>query len=91
MPEFLEKQLGWFMKDFEITYKRQVKLGDKVLVYTKIKDWTKGVSTVAFRMELASTKKEVCSGSSAFALVDLNSGRNIPIPEWVIDRYSIKE
>ncbi len=91
MPEFLSKQLGWFLKDFDISYKRQVKLGDKVRVYTRIHDWTKGVSTVAFRMELASTQKEVCSGKGAFALVDLNTGRNIPIPDWVIERYSINE
>jgi YbgC/YbaW family acyl-CoA thioester hydrolase len=89
MDEFLSKGLGWFLQDFDISYKRPLKLGDIALVYTNIVELEKNGSVVAFRILNQQTNKLVATGKGKFALVDIQSARSIAIPDWVIERYSI--
>lgn len=91
MDEFLAKGLGWFLQDFTISYKRPLKLGDVAMVYTNIVELAKNGSIVAFRIVNEKTQKLVATGKGQFALVDIQSSRSIPIPDWVIERYSIPD
>ena len=91
MDEFLAKGLGWFLQDFTISYKRPLKLGDVAMVYTNIVELAKNGSIVAFRIVNEKTQKLVATGKGQFVLVDIQSSRSIPIPDWVIERYSIPD
>lgn len=91
MDEFLSKGLGWFLQDFDISFKRQLKLGEIALVYTRIISLEKTGSVVGFRMLNSKTQKLVAEGKGKFALVDIQSSRATTVPEWVIQRYSLKE
>jgi acyl-CoA thioester hydrolase/thioesterase-3 len=90
MDEFLSKGLGWFLQDYDISFKRQLKMGDVANVYTRIISLEKTGSIVGFRM-INSSNKLVAEGKGKFALVDINSARAVSVPEWVIERYSVKE
>jgi len=91
MDEFLSKGFGWFLQDFSISYKRPLKLGDVAMVYTNIVELAKNGSIVAFRIVNEKTQKLVATGKGQFALVDIQSSRSVPIPDWVIERYSIPD
>ena len=89
MDEFLSKGLGWFLQDFDISYKRPLKLGDTAMVYTNIMELQNNGSIVAFRILNQQSNKLVATGNGKFALVDIQSARSVAIPDWVIERYSI--
>jgi acyl-CoA thioester hydrolase/thioesterase-3 len=89
MDEFLSKGLGWFLQDFDISYKRPLKLGDTAMVYTNIMELQNNGSIVAFRILNQQSNKLVATGKGKFALVDIQSARSVAIPDWVIERYSI--
>ncbi len=91
MDEFLSKGLGWFLQDFNISYKRPLKLGDVAIVHTRIVELARNGSIVAFRIVNEKSQKLVATGTGQFALVDVQTSRSIPIPEWVIERYSVDE
>jgi acyl-CoA thioester hydrolase/thioesterase-3 len=86
MDEFLSKGLGWFLQDFDISYKRPLKLGDTAMVYTNIMELQNNGSIVAFRILNQQSNKLVATGKGKFALVDIQSARSVAIPEWVIER-----
>ena len=90
MDEFLNKGLGWFLQDFDISFKRQLKMGDVAQVYSRIISLEKTGSIVGFRMNNTSNKL-VAEGKGNFTLVDINTARAVSVPEWVVDRYSVKE
>lgn len=89
MTEFLEKGLGWYMIDFQISYKRPLKLADSVHVFTKIESLESQSITLRFKMKHANTGKLVSEGMGKFTLVTISTGRAIVIPDWVIQRYSV--
>ena len=90
MDEFLSQGLGWFLQDFDISYKRPLKLGDITHVYTRIISLERTGSIVGFRM-MNPANKLVSEGKGKFALVDIKTSRAIAVPEWVVERYSVKE
>ncbi len=90
MDEFLNNGLGWFLQDFDISFKRQLKMGDVAQVYSRIISLEKTGSIVGFRMNNTSNKL-VAEGMGNFTLVDINTARAVSVPEWVVDRYSVKE
>jgi len=61
------------------------------MVYTNIVELAKNGSIVAFRIVNEKTQKLVATGKGQFALVDIQSSRSVPIPDWVIERYSIPD
>jgi acyl-CoA thioester hydrolase/thioesterase-3 len=89
MDEFLSKGLGWFLQDYDISFKRQLKMGDVANVYTRIIGLEKTGSIVGFRMNNSSNKL-VAEGKAKFALVDIKTVRAVSVPDWVVERYSVK-
>ena len=90
MDEFLSKGLGWFLQDYDISFKRQLKMGDLANVFTRIISLEKTGSIVGFRMNNTANKL-VAEGKAKFALVDIKTVRAVSVPDWVVERYAVKE
>lgn len=90
MDEFLEKGLGWYMTATELKYKRALSMGDEFDVETHIAEMDARSVLVNFDIKMAHNGKSSCSGWARYILVDLGSGKTIQIPEWVIEKYSIR-
>ena len=90
MDEFLSKGLGWFLQDYDISFKRQLKMGDVANVFTRIISLEKTGSIIGFRMNNTANKL-VAEGKAKFALVDIKTVRAVSVPDWVVERYAVKE
>lgn len=88
MQEFLDAGLGWVMVSTELNYKRPLKLGDEMLVETHIQSLEKEIAYVVFDIKNAATGKSSCSGWVKYVLVALETGKTVPLPEWVVQRFS---
>ena len=88
MGEYLAQGLGWYLQDSQISYKRPLKMGDTITIFTHIVSIERTGCIVAFRMINKSSNKLSCEGNCKFALIELNSQKAIPVPQWIIDRHS---
>jgi len=91
MQEFLDAGLGWVMVSTELNYKRPLKLGDEMVVETHIVSLDKQIALVEFEIKNAATSKVACNGWVKYTLVAVDSGKPVPLPEWVIQRFSIPD
>ena len=89
MEAFMEKGLGWFVRDFSIEYKRSLGLGDRFKVKTWIQDFFRTGVCVHFEIIRKTTDKLCCKGKSHYTMVSLATQRPEPIPEWVLEKYRI--
>lgn len=89
MPEFEKLGLGWFVRTSHVEYKRPLGLGDRFVVRT----WVEAIGatdvTVHFEIDRLPQKKRSCEGWCDYTLVQLQSGRAEPIPEWIVAKYAI--
>ena len=91
MQEFLDAGLGWVMISTELNYKRPLKLGDEMIVETHIESLEKEIAMVKFDIKNAVTGKSSCSGWVKYALVAIDTGKTVPLPEWVLRRFSLPD
>jgi acyl-CoA thioester hydrolase/thioesterase-3 len=89
MEAFMEKGLGWFVRDFCIEYKRSLGLGDRFKVRTWIQDFFRTGVCVHFEIIRKTTDKLCCKGKSHYTMISLATQRPEPIPEWVLEKYRI--
>jgi YbgC/YbaW family acyl-CoA thioester hydrolase len=89
MEAFIEKGLGWFVRDFYIEYKRSLNLGDRFTVKTWIQDFFRTGVCVHFEIIRKPNDKLCCKGHSHYTMVSLNTQRPEPIPEWVTEKYRV--
>ncbi len=89
METFMEKGLGWFVRDFQIEYKRSLSLGDAFVVKTWIQDFFKTGVSVQFEIINTTTHKLCCKGHSHYTMVSLKTQRPETIPDWVMEKYCI--
>ncbi|MBT3596961.1 MAG: acyl-CoA thioesterase [Verrucomicrobia bacterium] len=89
MEAFMEKGLGWFVRDFCIEYKRSLGLGDRFKVKTWIQDFFRTGVCVHFEIIRKTTDKLCCKGKSHYTMVSLTTQRPEPIPGWVLEKYRI--
>lgn len=90
MEEFLQQGLGWVVRRSFIEYKRPLKLGDCILVRTRIEDFFKDGVKVWFEILRLPDRKQSCHGWCDYTLVNLATGRAEPLPEAVREKYSIR-
>lgn len=90
MEEFLQQGLGWVVRRSFIEYKRPLKLGDNMLVRTRIEDFFKDGVKVWFEILRLPDRKQSCHGWCDYTLVNLATGRAGPLPEAVREKYSIR-
>ena len=89
MQAFLERGLGWVVKVSHLEYKRPLGMGEHFSVTTWIEGITASDAEVRFEIKKADGGKSVCLGWCVFTLVSLDTGRPAPIPDDVMERYSV--
>lgn len=91
MEFFLEQGLAWVIRKTELEFKRPLLLGDAMQVETWIHGLESHTAEIHFRILRKRDGKVSCEGSFHYALMDTGSGKAIRIPDWVIERYSIRD
>ena len=89
MEEFMSQGLGWFVNDFYIEYKRQLKLAERFTVRTWVDQCFRTSVKVQFEIIKNETRKLSSRGYSNYGLIHLDSGRPATIPEEILAKYSI--
>jgi acyl-CoA thioester hydrolase/thioesterase-3 len=91
LQEFMQYNLGWYLSATEMRYLKPLKLGDSMKVQTAIVS----MGTASVRVEFAILRDAddvlCCKGWAEYVMVDLQTGRPRPIPEWIINRYSLPD
>jgi acyl-CoA thioester hydrolase/thioesterase-3 len=90
MEEFLERGLGWVVRRSFIEYKRALKLGNRLLVRTRIEEFFPDGVKVWFEILRLPDRKQSCLGWCDYTLVTLADGRARALPEEVREKYSIR-
>jgi acyl-CoA thioester hydrolase/thioesterase-3 len=91
MKEFLENDLGWYLTATELRFLRPLKMGDFMDVHTRIAETGGASIKVEFRILNVPNAKVSCEGWAEYVLVDVKTGRPKPIPDWIIQRYSLPD
>ncbi len=88
MEKFTEHGWGWYVKSCQIEFKRPLMMGETIIVRTWLDSFGKTDALVRFQIFRKSTMKIAAEGSMVNAMISNSSGRSIPIPPWVIDKYT---
>jgi len=89
MQAFLDRGLGWVVRKSFIEYKRPLKLGDRMIVRTRVEEMFKNGVKVWFEILRLPDRKVTCDGWCDYTLVTLATGRATTLPGDVISKYSI--
>lgn len=89
MEEYMAHGFSWVVRSAAIEYKRPLGLGDAFIVRTWIDEMRPNGVRVAFEILRKQGMKLASSGHFDYVLIDAASGRSVPIPDWVVERYSI--
>ena len=88
MEKFTENGWGWYVKSCRIEFKRQLLMGENVIVRTWLDSFEGSDALVRFQIFRKSTMKIAAEGSIVNTMINTTSGRAIPIPAWVITQYT---
>jgi acyl-CoA thioester hydrolase/thioesterase-3 len=88
MDEFIKRGWTWFIKSVEIDYKRQLKLGDGIVVRTWIDSFSGADVKIRFQILKKTGMKVAAEGHVINTLVSIETGRSAEIPEWIIQQYA---
>jgi YbgC/YbaW family acyl-CoA thioester hydrolase len=91
MDSYLEKGLGWVITHCEMTFKRPLILSDALVVQTQLIDATEKSVRVNFFIRKKANNKICCEGYFDYAMIDIQSGKSLPIPEWAMQKYMLCE
>lgn len=89
MQAFLDRGLGWVVRKSFIEYKRPLKLGERMIVRTRVEEMFKNGVKVWFEILRLPDRKLSCDGWCDYTLVTLTGGRATGLPEDVISKYSV--
>jgi acyl-CoA thioester hydrolase/thioesterase-3 len=89
MEEFIRLGYGWVVRTAFVEYKRPLGLGDRFVVRTWIEEVMRSGVKVRFEIVRSSDGKIAALGYFDYAMIGLESGKAEPIPEWIIEKYSI--
>ncbi|MCU0422726.1 MAG: acyl-CoA thioesterase [Bacteroidia bacterium] len=90
MSIYFEKGLGWVINTCHMQFKRALKLGDSMLVSTRLTEIRKADVTVEFAIKNKLTGKICCDGYFNYTLINLATQKAEIIPDWVMDAYTLK-
>lgn len=88
MDEFLKNNWNWYQKSFHIDFKRAISLTDRVVIQTWLESFDKSDVRVGFRILRKEPEKVAAEGYFISTMIDMRTGRAIPIPESVIEHYT---
>ncbi len=89
MAKFLEEGFSWVVRTAHIEHRRELNLGDRVVVRTQVAEIGRREVKVAFEILVAEAEKLSASGYFEYILVDRQSGRARTIPDHVRKMYSV--
>ncbi|MFN0156490.1 MAG: acyl-CoA thioesterase [Bacteroidota bacterium] len=88
MEEFLKNNWNWYQKAFHIEFKRGITLADRVVIQTWLESFDKSDVRVGFRILKKDPEKVAAEGYFISTMIDMRTGRAIPIPDSVIEHYT---
>ncbi len=86
MEEFLKRGWNWYQKTFHIEFKRELNLGERVVVRTWLDSFERADVKVGFQI-LKPNGKTSAEGYFISTFINAQTGKVEPIPQWVIDHY----
>lgn len=89
MGAFLERGFSWVVRASYMEHKRPLHIGDVALVQTGVEEVKPRGVRVGFEIHKESDRKLVAKGWLDYAMITLESGRPQPIPEDILEIYSI--
>ena len=90
MDEFIARGYSWVASATNIQFKREIKLGDKVLVRTQLNSFNGAQVTINFWILIKKENEKVAAeGQGVFTLISTKNGRPLRIPEDIIEKYTI--
>lgn len=89
MEEFINRGYSWVASTTHIDFKREIKLGDSIVVRTQLKSYDGAQVSVNFWIVKKETNKVAAEGYAIYTMVSINSGRPVRIPEEIISKYKI--
>jgi acyl-CoA thioester hydrolase/thioesterase-3 len=87
MDEFLKRGWNWYQRVFHIEFKRELNMGEKIVVRTWLDSFEKADVKVGFQI-LRANGKVSAEGYFISTFINIQSGRSESIPQWVIDHYT---
>lgn len=88
MQTFLDRGLGWVVKVSHLEYKRPLGMAEIFHVTTWMEDIRGSDAEVRFEITKANPEKTACVGWCVFTLVSLDTGRPVPLPDDVREKYA---
>ena len=89
MQEFSKAGFGWYIKTAHLQFKRPLGLGEWFIVRTWVNAIRRSEVEVKFEMVRRSNAKLCCDGYFDYTMINLQSGRAEPIPQWIVEKYAI--
>ncbi len=91
MEEFTNAGLGWFVKSAHLDYKRQLVMGDSMVVRTWVDEMSGSDVKVRFEIlrKVGERLKISCDGWFDYSLVNRQTGRAETIPDWIAAKYAV--
>ncbi len=87
--QFEEMGYGWVVSKVTITFKRALKMGDKMIIRTGILEMNEKGSSVQFEILNKKTKKVASDGIFEYMMIDLKTQRSCKVNAEMIAAYSI--
>lgn len=89
MEEFLKAGFGWVMRRAEVEFKRALGLGERFVVRTWVDELFRDGVRVKFEILRHTNRKICCDGAIDYTMVNRDTGRAEPIPDWIAAKYVI--
>lgn len=89
MEVFVERGYSWVASTTHIDFKREIKLGDKILVRTQVNSFEGAQVKVNFWIMKVETNKVAAEGWSVYTLVSVATGSPARIPDDIIRHYTV--
>jgi acyl-CoA thioester hydrolase/thioesterase-3 len=89
MEEFIKLGLGWVVRTAHLDFKRPLNLSERFIVRTWIEEILKDGVKVRFEILRKTNAKLCCDGWFHYTLINLQTARATPIPDWIVAKYAI--
>ena len=90
MEEFLNRGYSWVASATNIHFKREIKLGDNVVVRTQLNSFEGAQVTINFWIIVIREHEKIAAeGQAVYTLVSSKNGRPIRLPEDLLVKYTI--
>lgn len=88
IEEFIKRGWSWYQKVFHIEFKRPLNMAERVIIRTWLESFEKSDVMVGFQIIKKETSKLAAEGHFVSTMVNVQTGRAEPIPDWVVQQYT---